>query len=105
MYFEPNYCYHVYNMGNNSQQIFFSKENYLFFLQKVKKEIKPYCEILAYCLMPNHFHFMIMATNKSIEPVSEKMPDIQVLARKFGTLISSYTQAINIEQKTNRLII
>ena len=97
MYFKKDFCYHVYNIGNNSQKIFFNKRNYMFFLEKVRKEIRPYCEIIAYTLMPNHFHFMIMATEKSIELASEKTPNIQVLARKFGTLTSSYTQAINIE--------
>jgi hypothetical protein len=42
---------------------------------------------------------MIIATEKSVKPASSKNPNIQVLSRKFGTLQSSYSQAINNELK------
>ncbi|WP_340114993.1 hypothetical protein [Maribellus mangrovi] len=73
MQFEPNHMYHVFNRGNNSQQIFFSKDNYLFFLQKIKKYILPFADVVAWCLMPNHFHLMIYVNNVEI-PISE--PDL-----------------------------
>ena len=59
MNFESGNLYHIYNQGNNRQQLFFSRENYLFFLKKIKKHILPHADILAWCLMPNHFHLMI----------------------------------------------
>ncbi len=59
MLFETGNLYHIYNQGNNRQQIFFSHENYIFFLKKLKKHILPHADILAWCLMPNHFHLMI----------------------------------------------
>ncbi|MFA5647265.1 MAG: hypothetical protein WC951_03050 [Bacteroidales bacterium] len=58
MIFEKSHLYHVYNQGNNRQRIFFSRENYLFFLEKIKKHVLPYADVLAWCLMPNHFHLM-----------------------------------------------
>lgn len=97
MYFEQDNIYHVYNMGNNSQKIFYTEENYIYFIRKIRNEIKPYCEILAYCLMPNHFHFMISANAKSTEKV--KSTGQQVLTRKIGSLLSSYTRAINIQRQ------
>jgi len=97
MYFEKDHIYHIYNMGNNSNVIFFKEENYLFFLRKIRSEIKPTAEILAYCLMPNHFHLIVMATAKSCETNKH---GIQFLARKLGTLLSTYTQAINKQQNT-----
>ena len=99
MHFEENYCYHVYNMGNNAQKLFFSDYDYIQFLHKVRKEILPNCEILAYCLMPNHFHFLLYATARSIEPINEITPHIQMLSRKFGTLQSSYSQSVNTRMK------
>jgi putative transposase len=98
MHFEEGNIYHVYNMGNNSAKIFFSNDNYLFFLQKIRKEIKPICEILAYCLMPNHFHLMIMATSKSCE---KNKQGFQFLSRKLRTILSSYSQAINKQNNTS----
>jgi putative transposase len=55
MTIEPHQLYHVYNRGNNKQKIFFEKENALDFLRRIRKYLSPNCEILAYCLMPNHF--------------------------------------------------
>jgi len=49
MNFEPGNLYHIYNQGNNRQKIFFSRENYLFFLNKIKKHILPHADILAWC--------------------------------------------------------
>ena len=99
MYFEQDNIYHIYNMGNNSQKIFYSDDNYKYFLKKIRNEIKPFCEILAYCLMPNHFHFMISANSKSVDKV--KSTGQQVLTRKIGSLLSSYTRAINIQRQLN----
>jgi len=94
MHFERDNIYHVYNRSN--EQTFFTRENYLFFLRKVNMLIKPSCEILCWCLMPNHFHFLIQATEKSEEFINEKHRErTQVLSKNFGTLLSSYTQAIN----------
>jgi putative transposase len=60
MDFAEGHIYHVYNRGNNSQTVFFNHENYLFFLEKLRKYILPHTDILAWCLMPNHFHLMIV---------------------------------------------
>jgi putative transposase len=70
MNFETAYIYHIYNQGNNHRNIFYKTENYQFFLSKVETYVKPYADILAYCLMPNHFHLI----NKKIfrVPYSEK---------------------------------
>ncbi len=36
MQLESGHLYHIYNQGNNKQQIYFNRENYLFFLKKVR---------------------------------------------------------------------
>ncbi|MBN1118656.1 MAG: hypothetical protein JXA77_15705 [Bacteroidales bacterium] len=59
MHFEKEHVYHIYNQGNNRQEIFFKRENYLFFLRKVRAHMLPYCDVFAWCLMPNHFHFLV----------------------------------------------
>ena len=99
MYFENGFYYHIYNRGNNSQKIFFRENDYIIFLQKIRKELKPICEIIAYCLMPNHFHLMVKTSEMSIKPVNVKNPHLQILSRKIGTIQSSYSQKINIREK------
>ena len=54
--------YHVFNRGNNGERIFYKSSNYLFFVQKVRHHILPYAEVLSWCLMPNHFHLMILVS-------------------------------------------
>lgn len=97
MYFEPNAIYHIYNRSNET--VFYSRENYLFFLTKVQKLVSPVCNIIAWVLMPNHFHFLIEATEESCCNTAEKhRPEIQVLSKNIGTVLSSYTQAVNRQQ-------
>lgn len=93
--------YHVFNRGNNKQPIFFNRKNYLFFLQKIRTHLHPYCDILAYCLMPNHFHFLIYMNDKSIQPC-QKSPNnnmINEFSKGLRTTLSSYTQAVNKQEK------
>jgi len=59
MQFSLGSIYHIYNQGNNRQKIFFTIENYEFFIRKVRIHLLPYADILAWCLMPNHFHIMV----------------------------------------------
>jgi REP element-mobilizing transposase RayT len=56
---EQGHFYHVYNRGNNKQPIFFERRNYIHFLSLFKKYLSGYADVYAYCLMPNHFHFLI----------------------------------------------
>ena len=60
MKFEKGYIYHIYNQGNNRRKISFSRENFLYFLKKINAYIMSYADILAWCLMPNHFHIMVL---------------------------------------------
>jgi REP element-mobilizing transposase RayT len=102
MHFIENEVYHIYNRGNNHQAIFFNPSNYQHFLDKVRKDWQTNCEILAWCLMPNHFHFMVQATDKScIEIPAYGGKPMQVLARKIGLSLSSYAQYINQQHKTS----
>ena len=51
--------YHIYNKGINGCNIFNSDENKSYFLKLVSKYLTDKVSILAYCLMDNHFHFVI----------------------------------------------
>ena len=102
MHFEQDNVYHVYNRGNNKQPIFFTEANYVYFLQKIKTEWKQYCEIFCYCLMPNHFHFMLMPNETGCESIvlGDKITHIQNLSKAIGKTLSSYTKAVNVQNKT-----
>jgi putative transposase len=95
---EPG-IYHIYNRGNNQQQVFFSEENYFYFLRKCHQYLKPISDILAWCLMPNHFHFLIHANKKSLEPAKSGGIIMPALTNAFRLLLSSYAKGINTEQQ------
>ena len=113
---EPEVFYHIYNRGINSEKIFDSKENYLFFLRKFTTYVNPVCDLYAYCLMPNHFHFIIKVKSeleiKNFSKVSTFTKDDlgkqekglhsfdSIVCKQIGKFISSYSQAYN--KVTNR---
>ena len=129
MYFEAGGIYHIYNQGNNRQRIYYSRENYLFFIRKLRTHILPFADILAWCLMPNHFHLMVEVrvaemenpfarregftwsetlsnptlsnpTLVKLEGESIRTPTTMVtLNHSIGILLRSYTRAINIQEK------
>jgi len=51
--------YHIYNRGINRQDIFFHKDDYLHFMELYSIFIEPVADSYAYCLMKNHFHFLV----------------------------------------------
>lgn len=100
MEFFRNELYHIYNRGNNRQKIFFRPDNYRFFLSKIRRYIIPYCDVLAYCLMPNHFHLLIRSDERTIATKSVAGKDKNVLSEGIRHLLSSYTQAINKQNRS-----
>lgn len=102
MHFVAGEVYHIYNRGNNKQPIFFNDNNYIRFLAIIKHNWQPFCDILCWCLMPNHFHFMIQATEDSCNEInSYGNKTLQILSKKIGLSLSSYAQYINRQNKTS----
>ncbi len=105
MYFEPNGIYHIYNQGNNRQKIYYNRENYVFFTQKIRDHILPYVDILAWCLMPNHFHLMVEVKDFSRGATLSRTPTKSLKAEidlnhSIGVMLSSYTRAINKQENS-----
>jgi putative transposase len=100
MRFHSVNLYHIYNQGNNRQQIFFTENNYKYFLEKANKYFSPFSKILAYCLMPNHFHFLIYypVENKKFDNIPLPFPLLHPFCKSIGKMLSSYAQAINRQQ-------
>ncbi|MDD2814449.1 MAG: hypothetical protein PHP00_01760 [Thiotrichaceae bacterium] len=56
--------YHIYNRGNNGENIFFEARNYEYFFKLYIRHIYPIAETYAYCLMRNHFHLLVKIAPK-----------------------------------------
>ena len=53
-------CYHVINRGNGRRQVFRKDDDYLAFLKAIGHAcIEVPMPVLAYCLLPNHFHLAV----------------------------------------------
>lgn len=56
----PGCYYHLYNRGAHRLSIFREETNYRYVLMRVQKYSKRYgITVIAYCLMPNHYHFLV----------------------------------------------
>jgi REP element-mobilizing transposase RayT len=87
-HFIANFFYHVYNRGVDKGAIFFSEENYLYFISLFKKNLERYAiSVVAYCLMPNHFHFLL-------NPAQDDN-----ISRFMKSLLGSYSQALNKQRE------
>lgn len=112
-----NEIYHIFNRGVASQPIFLDKRDYqraletLFFyqnsnlpvkysrfltlsleeraslLEKLRKQKNFLVDILAYCLMPNHFHLLVKQLNDA------------GISKFVGNLTNSYTRFFNIKRE------
>ena len=56
---EPDCTYHIYNHAHGNEKMFRSAENYRFFMEKYRLYVSPVVDTFCYCLMPNHFHFLV----------------------------------------------
>ena len=64
-FFVADIPYHIIQRGNNRNPIFFSDEDYLFFLEVLREaKTKHPCLIYSYCLMANHFHLLVEPQEK-----------------------------------------
>lgn len=73
--------YHLYNRGNNHQAIFFERENYGHFLRLFRHYVAArIVQVTAYCLMPNHYHFLIFLRESGLSKAMQRF----VLAYTHG---------------------
>ena len=66
--------YHIYNRGNNGESIFLEDRNYTYFLQLYIKYIEPIALTYAYCLLRNHFHFLIRTKTVAEQELEYRIP-------------------------------
>lgn len=80
----PGQFYHIYNRGAHREPIFKEPENYLFVLRKIKQYSRQFnLNLIAYCLMPNHYHFLI------------RQNDVNPAGLLPQRVFNSYTKAYN----------
>ena len=111
--------YHIYNRGNNREDLFRTTDNYRHFLFLYEKYIYPIADTFAWVLMKNHFHLLIrikeveeilpsdledssgLMNHKSFDKIHTSIRDtdsekrIPNPTRQFSHLFNAYAQAYN----------
>ena len=83
----PGYPHHVTQRGNRRQKTFFCTDDYLTYLDFIEAALPDAeCEVWAYCLMPNHVHFVLVPRHPS------------GLALLFKEAHRRYTRKINLRE-------
>ncbi|OPX25946.1 MAG: hypothetical protein B1H06_06735 [Candidatus Cloacimonas sp. 4484_143] len=84
MLFEKGNFYHLYNRGCNKDAIFLHETDYNDLIKRIQSSKHlDYLKILSYCLMPNHYHFLVQQTS-----------DIPV-TQWIGYIFNGYVQSFN----------
>jgi len=101
---ETETFYHIYNHANGDENMFRTEENYFYFLKRYAQYVNPIADTYAYCLMPNHFHFLVrIKENASIKITLESMKkDLTgfenlsgLVSKQFSNLFNAYSKAFN----------
>ena len=98
---EFGHFYHIYNRGNNKDDIFFEEDKYRYFLKLLLKYISPISDVYAYCLLKNHFHLLIrIKSEQEINTTDFKFSTIEESksidpSKQFSQFFNAYTKAIN----------
>ena len=83
--FQNNGIYHLYNRTVNDELLFRNDDDFIKFLQLFKVAIFEIpISVLSYCLMPNHFHFLIQQKSK--------MPIYKIFNKLFCSYVPWYNK-------------
>jgi putative transposase len=99
----PESYYHVYARGSNKQKLFLQKEDFKHFILLFERYLgsklvvsstgvgypnfRDSVELLAYCLMQNHFHLLVY------------QKDVPYLEKLMRSLMTSYSRYFNLKYK------
>ena len=104
-----NNYYHMFSRANGNEKLFFSEENYRYFLRKLHFHTSKVCQIYAYILMPNHFHLLVKIKDEkaiinAFTDYKKKEYDVHnddlsdFIMQRFSNFLNGYTKAVNKRQ-------
>ncbi len=102
-----NTFYHIYNRGNNGENLFYRPENYGYFLQKLDYYLSDYLGLYAYCLLPNHFHLLVKVVDQDALPDEKRQLTSgtkritqaeHLISEQFRRFFLAYSKSINAQE-------
>jgi putative transposase len=101
--------FHIYNRGNNGENIFIQERNYLYFMELWWKHTHQIAETWAYCLLRNHFHAVVFIKNEEDLTGFQNLSGSGSSKNKepsqcFSNFFNAYARGVNIAtQRTGAL--
>lgn len=105
---EPGKFYHIWNRGNNRENLFYSSRNYEYFIRLYAEYLDPVVETYAFCLLPNHFHLLVQTRSVVVSPEliavspageTAKTNKSNPVSLAFQRFFTAYSQAINVQER------
>ena len=100
--FEEENFYHVYNRTVDKKPMFKNPGNYSYFLSKFDKYLSPVADTYTYCLLENHFHFLIRILNltnfKNHSDINSEFSTHDIVSHQFRKFFQSYAMSFNNQQ-------
>ncbi len=102
--------YHILNKAIGNEKLFISQKDYFYFLQKLEHFLLPWIDVLAYCLIPNHFHLLVNI--KEMDEIPDKLlwpggdDKEKLIIQTFSNFFNSYAKSYNnIHNRKGRLFL
>lgn len=91
---QPGVIYHIYNRGNNRENLFVLDRDYRRFTALMVRHLCPVADLYVYCLLRNHFHLLVRVKDETPLPPSQA----------FSNLFNAYAKWFNrTHQRTGAL--
>ena len=79
--------YHIFNRVSESKKLFYSQADYISYLTLWQDvDFSTCCKLIAYCLMPNHYHYLLQITDERLFP------------RKLSYFFNKYLKSLNTKR-------
>ena len=95
--FEPERYYHVISHAVGVESLFKTDDNFNYFLKRYAHYIPEVCATFAYCLMPNHIHFLVRVHPETqLVQQSRYKGNLHAhVMQRWGSLLNSYAKTFN----------
>lgn len=90
--------YHIYNRGNNHENVFIQERNYAYFMELWWKHTSQIAETYAYCLLKNHFHATVFIKDEADLTGFENLSGLKIKppSHYLANFFNAYTRGVNI---------
>ena len=93
---EGNY-YHIYNRSVDRKPMFKSEENFKYFLRKYNQYLSGTTDTYAFCLLEDHFHFLIRVQENLSSKFPDNMSTHEIVSHQYQKFFQCYAMAFNTQ--------